>query len=335
MGGYGSDYDYSTDDSVVKRSAKSYNIAKGRDYTESKAAVPPPKDKVLITEAKFPIVVSVDVTGSMKTWPGIIFEKLCILYSETLFFLPEELKENFEISFAACGDAYSDSAPIQITDFAAGQELDANINSLYPEGGGGGQTRETYELIAYYYARKCEMPKISIKPLIIFVGDEGFYTKINRSHIMDLIGDKPKTDLIAKNIFKELKKKFSVYMLRIQYSSDEAEERIDKQWRDTLGDSNVIIMEDPRRIVDTILGIVATAVDGFDKFKERIEIRQTPEQVKQVYSSLNGIESETKKKYVYEIKALECPRCGAKLNDKPDYDHDVKCESCGYLIVRI
>ena len=76
MGGYGSDYSYDTSDDIVKKSAKSYNIDKGRSYMESKAAVPPPRGKHLITEAKFPIIVAVDVTGSMREFPGIIFEKL-------------------------------------------------------------------------------------------------------------------------------------------------------------------------------------------------------------------------------------------------------------------
>ncbi|MHA1684016.1 MAG: hypothetical protein ACTSUE_23965 [Promethearchaeota archaeon] len=337
MGGYGSDYDFSDDVSVTRKSAKSYNIDKNREYKETKQAVPPPKGKVLITKARFPVVVAVDVTGSMREYPGIIFEKLCILYNEIMYFIPEALKEHFEISFAAIGDAYTDGSPIQITDFGKGAELDMNINSLYPEGGGGGQSRETYELLAYYYSRKCNMINAldDPKPLFIFVGDEGFYSRVNRQHIIDLVGDNPKSDLISEDIFTDLKAKFDTYILRLRYRHDK-EEAIDKMWKDVLGESKVIMMKEPRRVVDVIIGIVAAAVDGFDAFKERIEIRQTKEQVEQVYDCLNGIESDSmKKKYVYQIAVLECPRCGSMLKEMPDYGKPCKCESCGYLIVRI
>ncbi|MBD3253939.1 MAG: hypothetical protein GF383_02550, partial [Candidatus Lokiarchaeota archaeon] len=224
MGGYGSSYDYSTDDDVVKKSAKSYNIDYKRDYKahkiEERKKLPPPLDKVLLTKAHFPIVIAVDVTGSMRTLPQLIFEKLCILYNEALYFLPDELKASFEISFSAIGDAYCDQYPLQITDFGKGFELDKNIKSLYPEGGGGGQARETYELTAYYYARRCEMLNTLDlpRPMFIFIGDEGFYSKVNLSHIKQLVGDPPSTDLISLEIFEELKRKFDVYILRVEYS---------------------------------------------------------------------------------------------------------------------
>lgn len=339
-GGYGSDYNTATDSATTKKSAASYNIDAGRKYDEPKTIVPPPRGKVLITKAKFPLVVAVDVTGSMREFPKIIFEKLCILYNEIMLFLPQDMKDSFEISFAAIGDAYCDQAPIQVTDFAAGKELDLNIKSMYPEGGGGGQARESYELMAYYYARHCNLvnPLQNPKPLLVLVGDEGFYAKVNREHIRRYVSEEDKlvSDLISEDVFEVLKQKFNVYILRIKYENAEDEKEIDAKWRKVLGNSHVIIMKDPHRIVDTIIGIVATAVDGFNAFKQRIEIRQTPEQVAQVYSSLDGIEDDTTyKKYVIQIQALECPKCGSQLRKVPDYTNPVKCDHCGYLLVRI
>ncbi|MHA1148854.1 MAG: hypothetical protein ACTSR8_11510 [Promethearchaeota archaeon] len=336
MGGYGSDYSYDTDDRVVKKSASSYNLDHEREYKETKVALPPPVDKVLLTKAKFPLVVAVDVTGSMRTLPALFFEKLCILYNEVLFFLPEELKDSFEISFAAIGDAYTDQAPIQITDFAKGFELDKNIKTLYPEGGGGGQARETYELIAYYYLKRCEIPEAlkTVRPMLIIIGDEGYYSKVNRSHIKTYIGDPPRTDLISYEVFEELRKKFDVYILRIEYSNSDEEKAINQLWVETLGKERVIMMRDPRRVVDTILGLIAANVDTFDQFKERIEIRQTPEQVKEVYSTLNGLKMQNKA-YIYKIKALDCPVCGEKLTNAPDYNKPIKCPTCNVVLVRI
>ncbi len=340
MGGYGSSYDYSTDEDVVKKSAASYNVDYNRDYkpqeVEERKKLPPPKGKVLITKALFPLVIAVDVTGSMRTFPQLIFEKLCILYNEVLYFLPEELKESFEISFAAIGDAYTDIYPLQVTDFAKGFELDKNIKSLYPEGGGGGQARETYELIAYYYSKHCQMPKAlkAPRPMLIFIGDEGFYAKINRSHIIYLIGDTPKTDLISNEIFEELKEKFDVYNLRIKYEVDNSEREIHKTWQDALGSENVIMLHEPRRVVDVILGLIAAKVDRFENFKERIEVRQTPEQIEQVYSTLDGLKVENKS-YMYKMQVLVCPACAGPLKEAPEYNKPKKCQYCSVMLVRI
>jgi len=45
MGGYGDDYDYSTDTKVVKKTAKAYNVAQKRDYKphkiETRKKIPP------------------------------------------------------------------------------------------------------------------------------------------------------------------------------------------------------------------------------------------------------------------------------------------------------
>lgn len=336
MGGYGSDYSYDTDESTLKKSADSYNIDSGRTY-EVKAALPAPIGKHLITEARFPIVIATDVTGSMKEWPRIIFEKLCILYNEVLFFLPEILKESFEISFAAIGDAYCDQYSIQITDFAAGNELDENIKALYPEGGGGPDIKESYELTAYFYLNHCDMPNAleHPKPLMVFIGDESYYDEIDESQVKRLIDDDlKKSDNTAKKVFDKLLQKFNIYILRVKYSDEDSEKKIRQKWQYVLGENNVILMKEPRRIVDTILGLIATAVDEFDKFKERIEIRQTPEQVKQVYLALNGVQTDTKK-FVYKFKALICPVCGGPLKEKPKPNKPVECPSCQKLIVEI
>ena len=338
MGGYGSSYDYSDSDDVIKKSAAAYNIDTGRKYdiAETKAVLPPPIGKVLITNAKMPLVVAVDVTGSMRELPGLIFEKLCILYNEVMYFLPEELKESFEISFAAVGDANSDQYSIQVTDFAREFELDQNIKALFPEGGGGGQARETYELIAYYYLTHCEMPEAYARPrpMLIFIGDEGFYGKISRNHIENYIGNAPPTDVDSNAMFQKLKQKFDVFILRITYETPDEDVKIHKQWVKTLGEDRVIRLVEPRRVVDTILGLIAANVDQFDLFKQRIAVRQTPEQVDQVFSTLDGLTMEGKS-YMYKLAVLLCPNCHGQLKEAPEFDQPSQCPFCSCTIVRV
>ena len=64
--------------------------------------------------------------------------------------------EDPSICFAAVGDANSDQAPLQITEFAEGSAIDNQLSKLWLEGGGGGQHYETYELAAYFFANHCQ-----------------------------------------------------------------------------------------------------------------------------------------------------------------------------------
>lgn len=324
MGGY-SDYNYSASSDVVRKSVSSYNVDNNRSYTEieKKKALPSPIGKIIQTSAKFPIVIATDVTGSMRRFPKLIFEKLCMLYNEAKYILPKKLKEDFEISFSAIGDAYCDRHPIQITDFAKEEEVDTNIDLLYPEGGGGGQIKETYELVAYYYLNKCNMkPAKKMKPLLIFIGDESYYPTVNHIHIRNHIGDDVQEGIDSKEVFRQLQQKYEVYILRLEYQDRNSERKIHKQWIDTLGYDHVLLMKDPQRVVDIILGIIAHHVNGYKFFKERLEIRQTQSQVDTVYSHLDDLFSKNKNK---ENNKIICEHCGAEIDRKI---HNY-CPTCG------
>jgi len=113
--------------------------------------------------------------------------------------------------------------------------LDENLKKFYPEGGGGGQSRETYELVAYYYLKKVQLTGLTsdLKPLFFIIGDEGFYPEVNRGQIMQFIGteDVPQADVNSYEMFKELMKIYDVYILRIPHFDGAKEKRIEKDDR--------------------------------------------------------------------------------------------------------
>ncbi|MEW6365339.1 MAG: hypothetical protein AB1714_11985 [Acidobacteriota bacterium] len=286
-GGGGWDYDYS--ESALKKSSKEYaeeakkeGVVREYEGKESRG-IPPPVGRTISTDSPTPLVVAVDVTGSMGEWPKIIFEKLPVLYNEAKLHIPD-----VEISFAAIGDANVDNFPLQVCDFRKGKDLEEGINSIFPEGGGGAGTKESYELAAYFYARHCQMKK-DAAPIFVFCGDEGYYETIKAAAVSRMTGDVPAGDLRAGDVFKELLQKFTVYNLRLEYKNAQKEEEIRQQWEETLGKQMVLKLEDPRRIVDAIIGLVAVAREDIDAFSKRISIRQTPEQVEQVMKTLHPL----------------------------------------------
>jgi len=246
----------------------------------------------LETKSKSPLVVACDVTGSMQEWPKIVFKKLPLLYGElNKAYFKEKTPE---ISFAAIGDAYCDSYPLQVQKFDSGKSLDDRLGALIIEGGGGGQIHESYELAALYYARNVKMPNAE-RPMFIFIGDEGVYDTINSDQAEQWARSSIKERLTTKQVVGKLMQKYSVYLVRKLYdegSSDgmsDNDKEIQRQWKHLIGPDRIVILPEPGRIVDVILGIVANDIGMNEYFKNELTQRQKPGQVKTVMNALKSV----------------------------------------------
>lgn len=247
----------------------------------------------LETKSESPLVIACDVTGSMEKWPKIIFNKLPLLYGELKKAYFKD--KNPEISFVAIGDAYCDDYPLQVQKFDSDKSLDDRLGNLIIEGGGGGQMKESYELAALYYARNVKMPN-AIKPLFIFIGDEGVYDSIDNNQAEQWAHLSVNERLTTKQVVDELMQKYSVYLIRKLYDCGSGEDsmsyndkEIQKQWGDLLGINRVAILPQPERVVDVILGIVANDTGMISYFDKELTQRQNLDQVKTVRKTLKSI----------------------------------------------
>lgn len=277
-----------------KSARKSYDVYAGRSYDAAVSAGKGTKD--LITEtcetnSTSPLIIVIDETGSMGEWPATIFSKLPYLENEG----KEYLGEDFEICFMAIGDAYCDEKyPLQVRPFAKGTELKDRLAELVIEGGGGGQTTETYELAALFAAERIKIPN-AIKPIMIFIGDEQCYDTINSEHAENLIGIKLEKTLTTEAVFKKLCEKYSVYLIRKSYGSSDGnsmsddDKRITKHWAKYLGEDHISNLPEAGRVVDVIFGILAKESGRISYFNHELEGRQDDDQVKTVYKSLATI----------------------------------------------
>jgi len=264
---------------------KSYDKHAGRAYDAAQANHKTSKDmapKKLKTDTKQPIVILCDVTGSMGDWPATIFSKLPYVDNEA----KEYFGEDYEISFAATTDEY-DTYPLQVREFVKGRKMEEELKQFIIGGGSGPEeAHEAYELSALYYARNVEMHKAR-KPLLIYICDEHFHKEVN----MGLAGSVAHVDLdsklTSKEVFEELKEKYSVYAIRKSYGGRDRE--IVHQWASVLGEDHMAELPSADRVVDVIFGIFAKETDKVDYFKEEIEDRQRPDQVDTVYKSLKTI----------------------------------------------
>jgi hypothetical protein len=264
---------------------KTYDKHVGRAYDAAQAANKKAKDmapKKLKTDAKTPIVILCDVTGSMGDWPATIFSKLPYLDNEA----KEYFGDDYEISFAATTDE-DDSYPLQVREFVKGRKMEEELKQFIVGGGSGPvEVHEAYELSALYYARNVEMPKAN-KPLLIYICDEHFHDHVNLELAKKVAHVDVDDKLSSKKVFEELKEKFSVYAIRKSYSGRDRE--ITHQWASVLGEDHMAELPSADRVVDVIFGIFAKETGKIDYFKDEIEDRQRPDQVDTVYKSLKTI----------------------------------------------
>jgi adenylosuccinate synthase len=94
--------------------------------------------------------VLVDVTGSMGGVPRALQKKL----PKLLGLLKDSgYVRDPQIMFGAIGDATCDRAPLQVGQFESDNRMDADLERILLEGGGGGQKTKSYEVAMYFMAR--------------------------------------------------------------------------------------------------------------------------------------------------------------------------------------
>jgi len=274
------DHDYSPapwsarDTFASARSA--YDVHVGRSYDDAKKKSVGHSDLVpkrISTKCEAPIVVYVDVTGSMGEWPATIFSKLGYLDHEAKFYFGSDYK----IAFGAIGDCFCDSYPLQIQPFTSGEGLKNALTKLVIEGGGGGGAKESYDLGALYASRNCYTPN-ALKPLLVFIGDEGLYDEIYPDMAEKYCKVNLKNNMPLKKVFDELLQRFDVYVIRKPYGYDQtpgsADEKIQRQWEGLLGEDHVINLPEASRVVDVLFGIFAKVTNRVEDFEKELKDRQ-------------------------------------------------------------
>lgn len=203
-----------------------------------------PRGKIRECMNLTPIVVAMDVTRSRGDDSRIIYAKLPMFIGQI------ELKNYVPgpaISFAAIGDATSgDRAPLQVGQFEADNRLDDVLSKIWLEEGGGGSGQESYELAAYFYARHSKLASFDRgeKGFFFFLGDEGFYPKINLAQVKQVLGHEApeaqtweergqvipgETHLDSAVIFRELQQRFHTFLIFPQKSMSERRRDIDAE----------------------------------------------------------------------------------------------------------
>lgn len=292
--------------------ARSYKVRTTPDM-----ALVNPKGKTITSMSENPIVIAVDVSGSMSTWPEEIFDRLPLLYQTLAKYRPD-----LEICFAAIGDATIDRYPLQVNEFAKGTDLDKKLKALGCEGGGGGHITESYELFAYFMQEHCKTENAK-SPFLLVYGDEAFYDRVDERQVEYYIGDNLQASIEAKDVWRNLLQRFNIYFLQKPYG-DGGEANITRQvtdlWGKVLGKQRIIelpyevrteegVVPGAQRAVDIGMGLIAKLWGEYADFNLNLDARHDDKSLKaSVHKSLRHIADKPVTKSVMDKKGSKLTR---------------------------
>jgi len=218
----------------------------------------------------FPVIIGLDVTGSMG--------KATVACAAKLNDIMENLYgkvSDIEFMMMGIGDLAYDDAPIQVTQFESDIRILDQTTKIYFESGGGGNSYESYTAAWYFglYHTKLDCWKRGKRGLIITMGDEPLNPYLPGVNLAEATGDSVQ-DIDTVELYDEVIKKFDVYHIAItdqESSFARYEERIKNSWGKILGQHLLFGKSDDLpeiigNIVDDHLGnstfVVNSAGDG-------------------------------------------------------------------------
>lgn len=204
-----------------------------------------------------------DVTGSMSTVPKIIQKNLPQLMG---LLLRKGYLDSPHILIGAIGDATCDKVPLQVGQFEAGIEIENDLTNLFLEGGGGGHITESYELAMYFMARHTKIDcfdKRSEKGYLFIIGDEIPYPKIKREEVERITGDTLQADIPVEEIVSELEKRYEVYYILPNMTSNYGRPEVFNRWKELLG-QKALKLEDPAGVSELIASTIGLCEGKID-----------------------------------------------------------------------
>ena len=189
-----------------------------------------------------PVILALDVTGSMGPAATMCASKLDEIMTE----LYGKVKD-VEFLMMGIGDLACDDAPIQASQFESDIRILDQTTKIYFEGGGGGNSYESYTAAWYFglHNTKLDCWKRDKKGVIITMGDEPLNPYLPGRTLSEVLGC-PSQDVDTESLYKEVIEKFDVYHIAITDHSSYSryEEQIKDSWGKLLKQHLIIATSD-------------------------------------------------------------------------------------------
>jgi hypothetical protein len=215
------------------------------------------------------LIIGLDVTGSMHNVLDVMARNgLNTLCTEIYDRKPIT---NPHIMGMGIGDVEAgDKAPLQTTQFEADIRILDQLTKIWLEGGGGGNYHESYMLPWYFAAFHTKIDcflKRKKKGYLFTIGDEEPQTLLRASHIEEVLGYRPQSDLTAEDLLAKVSQQYEVFHVMVAEGSNMRSYRdtIITKWRDLLS-QRALILEDHTKLAEVIVSAIQV-VEGTEKDK--------------------------------------------------------------------
>ena len=161
-----------------------------------------------------PVILALDVTGSMGTTAQEVAQKLNVIMTD----LYSKVKD-VEFMFMGIGDFAYDTYPLQVTQFESDIRIAEQVDKVYFEGGGGGNSYESYTAAWYFAAKhtKLDCWNRGKKGILITLGDENLNPYIPYRQLANVTGDTLQADVETADLYKEVTKKYDVHHIYVDH----------------------------------------------------------------------------------------------------------------------
>ena len=205
-----------------------------------------------------PIMVWLDVTGSMSQIPSLLIQDLSKLMK---LVIDGKIVTDPQICFCAIGDATSDRVPVQVGEFEADDELaEAHLAHIFLEGAGGGQNKESYEMALWFAGNQVDtdsFEKRQEKGFLFIIGDEAPYTSVRSDLAERYLGVSLRQDVSLKEAVAQASEKFHVFVIRPGGTSNYDDTSVQNAWASVLPAERVIKQERWQDIAPLIAGTIS------------------------------------------------------------------------------
>lgn len=207
-----------------------------------------------------PVILALDVTGSMGEAAVEVAKKLNVIMTK----LYKDVKD-VEFMIMGIGDLAYDDCPIQVSQFESDIRIAEQLDKIYFEFGGGGNSFESYTAAWYFGSRHTKLDCLNRgrKGIIITMGDEQLNPYLpykGRGHgLSEVTGDNLQSDVETKDLYEEASKKFNIYHLDVNHGRRWDEAEIEKSYKKYLDDTHfrkVTMDSITNEIVDIIVNEV-------------------------------------------------------------------------------
>lgn len=212
-----------------------------------------------------PVILALDVTGSMGDASVKVAQKLNQIMTD--LYADQDIHD-IEFCIMGIGDLAYDDAPVQMSQFESDIRIAEQLDALYFEGGGGGNSYESYTAAWYAGVNNCKLDcwDRGQKGIIITMGDE-----LPNPHLPARIGDVMQGHTLqgsveTKDLMPEVLEKFDIYHISVNdrnssYAGHQRRYDLDKAWTELLGEGHYFVAG-LDNLPTTIVNIIKDRANG-------------------------------------------------------------------------